>query len=118
MINAINTVPTFPYLYNENLHRIDCVKSGKGGKRPGGFYEHYDLNPCFCHASALCIEKANGKIKIMLITIFLFIYLFLNYLGQIYNLGECPKDGKYDCIHPITPNIGSPYNITVIFIYY
>ena len=54
-------IPNFPHMYNEKLIRYGCLDSGKGGKRPGDAKKPYDLNPCFCHANAVCTLD-NGTV--------------------------------------------------------
>ena len=54
LIESSTYIPYFPYTYNGDLRRYDCVDSGKGGKRPGASKHIYDQNPCYCHASAVC----------------------------------------------------------------
>ena len=54
LILSSTYIPYFPYTYNGELKRYDCIDSGKGGKRPGNARETYDINPCYCHASAVC----------------------------------------------------------------
>ena len=61
LILSSTYIPYFPYTYNGDLRRYDCVDSGKGGKRPGNARETYDINPCYCHTSAVC-TLSNGTV--------------------------------------------------------
>ncbi len=42
--------------------RVDCERSGKGGKRPENSRFHYDRNPCYCHANATCISRLTNEV--------------------------------------------------------
>ena len=47
LIQAALFIPTYPYMYDSSLLRVDCLDSGKGGKRSRDSVEDFDRNPCF-----------------------------------------------------------------------
>lgn len=79
LINAATYIPaTRFYTFNDELHRTDCIESGKGGKRPDLSTLVIDRHPCFCQSSILdCIDSSSGV--------------------AITN-GSCPIDGTATCI--------------------
>lgn len=79
VVQAVVFIPAFPYSYKEMI-RVDCLNSGKGGKRPRGSERYFDYNPCFCHSGAECYDISIGEV--------------------ISTDGSCPKDGKYGCKSP------------------
>mmetsp|Transcript_6659 Transcript_6659/g.14572 ORF Transcript_6659/g.14572 Transcript_6659/m.14572 type:complete len:234 (-) Transcript_6659:2316-3017(-) len=62
LIDASLYVPaTRFYVYNSELHRTDCLESGKGGKRPSKEVKEIDQNPCYCLSSvANCTDVVTG----------------------------------------------------------
>jgi hypothetical protein len=62
LINASIAIQTTKfYMYNQDYRRSDCTKSGKGGKRPSESKSHFDINPCFCHVNATCVDATTSK---------------------------------------------------------
>lgn len=62
LINASIVIQTTKFeTYNPLYRRSDCTKSNKGGKRPTNSKNHYDLNPCFCHTNATCVDATTSK---------------------------------------------------------
>ena len=94
LINAATYIPaTRFYTWNSRLHREDCIRSSKGGKRPGKSTQTEDLNPCFCNA-------ATGNICTIVST------------GAVVPAASCPKDGTAKCttatgsqVHRYVPNM-------------
>jgi hypothetical protein len=81
LIQASTYIPaTRFYVWNDALHRTDCIDSGKGGKRKGNATATEDMNPCFCTGTlATCYSVVNSAITIDL------------------SSATCPTDGTYKC---------------------
>ena len=60
LILLSNYLPAFPYTYDSSLIRHDCTSSVKGGKRPSGRKMKFDINPCFCHTGAECVDPLTN----------------------------------------------------------
>lgn len=83
MILASNYIPVYPTTYDSTLVRSDCQASFKGGKRGGSSQESYDINPCFCHSGANCLDSDSNIVS---------------------TNGTCVKDGTHTCYNP-TANV-------------
>mmetsp|Transcript_8655 Transcript_8655/g.14681 ORF Transcript_8655/g.14681 Transcript_8655/m.14681 type:complete len:215 (-) Transcript_8655:145-789(-) len=60
LLQAALHVPTYPYRYDSSLLRLDCLDSGKGGKRSRNSVQGFDLNPCFNYSNSDPVTLENA----------------------------------------------------------
>lgn len=88
--------PINPYIFKNPLYRKDCLSSTKGGKRPNSSFQHFDLNPCFCHNSSRCVSTKTGAL--------------------LSSDDTCPVDGTAVC-RAVTASSSSPREIPMYLDY-
>ena len=63
LVNTSIAIQTSKFqMYNSDYRRMDCKKSSKGGKRPMNSKYQYDIDPCFCHSNATCVDATTCKL--------------------------------------------------------